>query len=179
MAGCVAAHLSTNTETVGRQREMQDIIVGCVVFGVVVSAPGCTQPVSRKRVKVAAAPRTRSMVANRTRLIAGVDGRSSTARRYRDLIKEYTDFVREHGGGLDLSPAELGMIRQAAAITLRAEQLQAAVVLDQPVLTDELVRLSSEARRIISSLRIRQHSRKAPLSLREHLAAFNKPSSRA
>jgi hypothetical protein len=119
------------------------------------------------------------MVANRTRLIAGVDGRSATARRYRDLIREYTDFVREHGGGLDLSPAELGMIRQAAAITLRAEQLQASVVLDQPVLTDELVRLSSEARRILSSLR-RRHPRKAlPLSLREHLAAFNKSSSTA
>jgi hypothetical protein len=116
------------------------------------------------------------MVTNRSKLISGVDGRSSTARRYRDLITEYTNYVREHGGSLDLSPAELGMIRQAAAITLRAEQLQAAVVLDQPVLTDELVRLSSEARRILSSLR-RRHPKKAPtLSLREHLAAFNKPS---
>jgi hypothetical protein len=118
------------------------------------------------------------MVTNRSKLISGVDGRSAQARRYRDLITEYADYAR-HGGRLDLSPAELGMIRQAAAITLRAEQLQAAVVLDQPVLTDELVRLSSEARRILSSLR-RRHPQKAPtLSLREHLAAFNKPSSTA
>jgi hypothetical protein len=115
------------------------------------------------------------MVTNRTRLIAGVDGRSATARRFRDLI---ADCVRECGN-VALSAAEMGLIRQAAAIMLRAEQLQAAVVLDQPVLTDELVRLSSEARRILSSLR-RRHPQKAPtLSLREHLAAFNKPNGTA
>jgi hypothetical protein len=134
------------------------------------------ETVSRpKRLKVAAAPRTRSMVTNRSKLISGVDGRSSVARRFRDLI---ADCVRECGN-VALSPAELGMVRQAAAIMLRGEQLQAAIVLGQPVLADELIRLSSEARRILSSLR-RRHSQKAPtLSLREHLAAFNKPSSTA
>ena len=125
-----------------------------------------------KRVKAAAAPRTRSMVTNRTRLIAGVDGRSATARRFRDLIADYT----RECGGKDLSPAEAWLVRQAAAMTLRAEQLQAAIVLGQPVLADELIRLSSEARRILSRLR-RRHSQKAPpLSLREHLAQFNKSS---
>jgi hypothetical protein len=105
-------------------------------------------------------------VTNGSKLLTGIDGRSATARRFRDLI---ADYAREHGGNAALSTAELGMVRQAAAITLRAEQLQAAIVRGEPVLADELIRLSSEARRILSSLR-RQHSRKTPLSLREHLA---------
>jgi hypothetical protein len=80
------------------------------------------------------------------------------------------DYAREAGGSAVLSNAELGMVRQAAAITLRAEQLQAAIVRGEPVLADELIRLSSEARRVLSGLR-RRHSRKAPPSLAEYLAA--------
>jgi hypothetical protein len=49
--------------------------------------------------------------------------------------------VREHGGGSALSTGELGLVRQTAAITLRAEQLQAAIVRGEPVLADELIRL--------------------------------------
>jgi hypothetical protein len=118
----------------------------------------------------AALPANRSQITNRSRLLTGIDGRSSAARRFRDLIAEY---AREHGGNSTLSAAELGMVRQAAALTLRAEQLQAAIVRGEPVIADELIRLSSEARRILSSLR-RRHSRKAPVSLREHLAEFAK-----
>jgi hypothetical protein len=108
----------------------------------------------------------RSKVTNGSKLLTGIDGRSATARRFRDLS---ADFAREHGGGSALSPAELGMVRQAAAITLRAEQLQAAIVRGEPVLADELIRLSSEARRILSGLR-RRHSQKAPPTLTEYLA---------
>jgi hypothetical protein len=121
----------------------------------------------------AALPANRSKVTNRSKLLTGIDGRSATARRFRDLI---ADFAREHGGSSALSTAELGMMRQAAAITLRAEQLQAAIVRGEPVLADELIRLSSEARRILSSVR-RQHSRKVPPTLQEHLTGFRKPNS--
>jgi hypothetical protein len=155
---------------------MEHITSPQIVRGSSAETPGYRQN-GQKRMKVAAAPRTRSMVTNRSKLISGVDGRSVVARRFRDLIQEYSQEC--HGGSADLSPAELGMVRQAAAMTLRAEQLQASVVRGEPVLADELIRLSSEARRILSRLR-RRHSQKAPtLSLREHLAAFNKPSSTA
>ncbi len=46
------------------------------------------------------------------------------------------------------------MIRQAATL-LGAEQLQAAVVAGLPVDADELIRLSSEARRILAGLQRR------------------------
>ena len=111
---------------------------------------------SARRPKVASAPRVRSRVTNGSKLLTGIDGRSATARRFRDLI---ADYAREHGGNAALSTAELGMVRQAAAITLRAEQLQAAIVRGEPVLADELIRLSSEARRILSSLRRRHGSK--------------------
>jgi hypothetical protein len=94
----------------------------------------------------------RSKVSNGTRLLAGVDGRSATARRFRDLIAELTI---EAGGGEGLSAAERGAIRQAAAILLRAEQVQAAIVKGEPVDNDEFIRLSGEARRVLAGLRKR------------------------
>jgi hypothetical protein len=134
-----------------------------------VDAPHIVRALSRsaRRPKVAAAPRTRSMVTNQSKLLHGVDGRSTTARRFRDLI---ADYAREAGGSAVLSPAELGMVRQAAAMTLRAEQLQAAIVRGEPVLADEMIRLSSEARRVLAGLR-KRHPRKAPPTLAEYLAA--------
>lgn len=116
----------------------------------------------------AARPATvRSAVSNGTKVLAGVDGRSSTARRFRDLV---ADLAHDLGLSGPLSTAEQGLLRQAAALTLRAEQLQAAVVCGKPVDGDELIRLSGEARRIVASLR-----KRAPTSphvpLRERLAA--------
>jgi hypothetical protein len=119
----------------------------------------------------ASSPANRSKVTNRSKLLRGIDGRSATARRFRDLI---ADYAREHGGSADLSPAELGMVRQAAAITLRAEQLQAAICRGELVLTDELVRLGSEARRMLATVSRRrrmQQQQKGPPTLREHLAS--------
>jgi len=57
---------------------------------------------------------TRSRISNRSRMLPGVDGRSSTARRFRD----------EFGG--NISELERDLIHQAAGLTLRAEQLQGA-----------------------------------------------------
>ena len=47
-----------------------------------------------------------------------------------------------------------GLVRQAAALSLRIEQLQASIVSGEPVNNDETVRLSSEHRRILASLRV-------------------------
>ena len=96
-------------------------------------------------------PTTRAKVTNGTRLLAGVDGRSATARRFRDLIAELTP----GGGGEGLAAAERSAIRQAAAMMLRAEQLQAEIVRGEAVDADTLIRLSSEARRILATVRKR------------------------
>ena len=104
----------------------------------------------------------RSRITNGTRLLAGVDGRSATARRFRDLI---VDLVAEVGDGL--STSEFGLIRQAAAMTLHAELLQASIVRGEAVSADELIRLSSEARRILASLR-----RRGPAKSRSGVAEY-------
>ena len=72
----------------------------------------------------------------------------ASIRRFNSLV---TLFIRELGR--DLLTAEREMVRQAAAIMLRAEQLQAAIVTGAEIDPDELIRLSSEGRRILRSIK--------------------------
>jgi hypothetical protein len=107
----------------------------------------------------------RSKVSNGTRLLAGVDGRSSTARRFRDLIAELT---AEAGGAEGLSAAERGAIRQGAAIMLRAEQVQGQIVRGEPVDNDTLIRLSGEARRVLAGVRKRNAEQSSKRTLADY-----------
>ena len=89
-----------------------------------------------------------SSAATRARLrrtVSGIelprtDGRTIHARRYRRLIETF-----EAELGSQLSAADAALVRQAAALTLRAEQVQADVVNGIAVDADALVRVSSEA----------------------------------
>jgi hypothetical protein len=86
-------------------------------------------------------------------LPAGIDGRTSTARRFRDLV---TELSIELGKGRQLTAGNRNSIRQVAAIQLRLEQLQARVVAGgDGVDNDALIRLSSESRRAFAALRRR------------------------
>ncbi len=93
-------------------------------------------------------------------------------RRFNDLVVQFT---AELGGRERLNIAEHEMVRQAAAIMLRAEQLQAAIVRGERIDPDELIRLSSEGRRVLRSLGIKNGGAKPqppPWSpLRARLAA--------
>jgi hypothetical protein len=80
----------------------------------------------------------------------GIDDRMSAGRRYKNLIAE---LANDLGGKDVLSAAELGLVRQAAAISLQSEALQAALIRGEPVDSDALIRLSSEARRIMGCLK--------------------------
>jgi hypothetical protein len=91
---------------------------------------------------------SRAKVSNGTQLLAGVDGRSATFRRFRDLVD---DLIAEQDRELSIS--EIGLIRSAAALLVRSEELQAAAVRCEEIDGDELIRLTSEARRLLSSLR--------------------------
>jgi len=82
-------------------------------------------------------------------LLPRVDGRLLAARRYRTLVET---FEAELGAG-PLSAVDREMVRQAAAIALRAEELQTAIVAGHDVDTDDVVRLSSECRRILAGLK--------------------------
>jgi hypothetical protein len=63
------------------------------------------------------------------------------------------------------------MIRQAAGLTLRAEQLQAAIVRGEAVDDDQLIRLSSTARRLLTAIAAKAAKRKPPApTLQDHIA---------
>ena len=109
---------------------------------------------------------TRSAVSNRSRMLEGVDGRTASARRYRYLCRA---FEEELGGSLN--EVELGLVKQAATLTLRAEQMQSAVVRGEMVDSDQLIRLSSTSKRILTSLAEKSSKRKPPTpTLADHIA---------
>jgi hypothetical protein len=95
--------------------------------------------------------RTRSATTNGSLLPRGLDGRSAPARRYRDLILQFSHAIAGERGA-PLNPAELALVKQAAAITLRAEALQADIVRGEPVSDENIVRLSNSAIRILTAV---------------------------
>jgi hypothetical protein len=110
----------------------------------------------------------RSAVTNGSKLLVGIDGRSPTARRFRDLMQAYE---AEIGG--DLTEVERGLVKQAAALTLRAEQMQADIVNGKAVDSDALIRISSTAKRILGAIGERASKRKpaAVPSIHDYVAA--------
>jgi hypothetical protein len=111
----------------------------------------------------------RSAVTNGTRVLDGVDGRSAGGRRFRDLIR---DFSKPFGGLEALGEGDRVLIRQAAALALRAEAMQAAIINGEAVDHDALIRLSGEARRILSSIKRRAERPKGP-ALNHYLAGHS------
>jgi hypothetical protein len=108
---------------------------------------------------------SRSKISNGTRLLSNVDGRSREARRFRDLVASFATEI-----GTDLGEVEMGLVRQAAGLALRAEQLQEAIVRGEPVDNDDLIRISGTSRRILMVLQEKAAKRKqAPATLRDRL----------
>jgi hypothetical protein len=100
-------------------------------------------------------------------LLVGIDGRSPTARRFRDLVQAYK---AEIGG--DLSETEMAMIKTAASLSLTAELRQADLVNGKTVDPDELIRLSGEARRLVAAIAEKAGKRKPAVpTLADYLAS--------
>jgi hypothetical protein len=108
----------------------------------------------------------RDKVSNGRLLPPGVDLRSAGARRYRYLVSSYSDEI-----GTDPTESERALIRQAASLQLRIEQLQVRVVRGEDVSADEIIRLSSEHRRLLSLLQGKADSAKpaAPAAIDQYL----------
>lgn len=105
---------------------------------------------------------------NGSKLLVGIDMRSPTARRFRDLVQAYK---AEIGG--DLSETETAMIKTAASLSLTAEIMQADIVNGKTVDPDDLIRLSSEVRRILDAIAEKAGKRKpaAVPALQAYLAS--------
>jgi hypothetical protein len=117
----------------------------------------------------AAKPPRRTRFAVGIALPRGTDGRSHRAKRFRALV---TQFALELGGN-DLSAADQALVKQAAHLILTSEELQEASVNGERVDADALVRVNSEARRVLQILKAKATEAKpgGPDPLQTYLAA--------
>jgi hypothetical protein len=83
------------------------------------------------------------------------DGRSSGALRFKALVNAFT---AEIGG--QLSESESSLVKQAAALTLRCEQLQAAIIRGEEIDDDLLVRISGTGKRLLAAIASKSDGRK-------------------
>jgi hypothetical protein len=100
------------------------------------------------------------------RLPAGIDGRSPSARRFRDLVRGYeAEFVVA-------SERDRSMINMAATLALKLDEMQEAQLRGQSVDAGELTRLAGQLRRVLAELKQKAAAAVAPpLSLLDHIAA--------
>jgi hypothetical protein len=85
------------------------------------------------------------------------DGRTTASRRFKALVETY---AAELGG--PLGEAEQALISMATALTMAGEALAADIASGKQVDPDSMVRINSEARRVLASLRERAAKSKPP-----------------
>ena len=111
----------------------------------------------------------RSRLTNHRDLLPALDGRSSAARRFRDLVGAYIADM----GGLDLcSEVKLTILRRLAAVVVRAEMLEAGLMTGEPVSVSELCSLASTAVRLSSRLGLERVAKDVAPTLAEYIASL-------
>lgn len=138
-----------------------------------------SQPETRPRNIAVSSPRTnrlravnvsrknRSATSNGSTILAGVDGRSLEARRFRDLV---VSFAEPLGGFEGLSEESAALVRQAASITMQNESIQAAAVRGEPVDAEQVVRLTNALTRVLSALKRHRKPKSTAPSLADIVA---------
>jgi hypothetical protein len=112
-------------------------------------------PATRKR-------KGRSRVTNHKDLLPNLDGRSSAARRFRDLVNAY---VADMGGLDHCSEIKLGLLRRLAATTTQAEMLEAKMVNGEPIDIGTLCTLASTTVRLSQRLGLERVARDTGVTL--------------
>jgi hypothetical protein len=112
--------------------------------------------------------RLRSRVTNGSKLVAGLDGRSAEARRYRDLVISYADDL---GGADKITEAQRTLIGQVATLQIQSERVQATVLRGEQVNLEQLTRLANASTRILSRLGLKRERSDATPDLAAYLAA--------
>jgi hypothetical protein len=111
-------------------------------------------------------PAARSRITNGAELLAGVDGRSATARRYRDIAGA---IIADQGGLDRLSETRVQLIRRFAAASVIAEQMEARLANGEAVDVAEHSLLSSTLVRVAHRIGIDRRSRTVVPNLRDYL----------
>ena len=102
-------------------------------------------------------PSTRSRITNGSSVLPGVDGRSATARRFRDLITALSQDTQA-----PMTEAMRLQIRAAASMQVHVEDLTARMARGEPVPAEEMTRAANGAIRALASLSRRAPARKRP-----------------
>lgn len=111
-----------------------------------------------------AAPTARSRVTNGGALLAGIDGRSIVARRYRDIASAIT---ADQAGVV--SEAKAGLIRRFAAASCLAEMLEARLANGEEIDVAQHALLCSTLTRLASRIGLDRRARKVVPDLRDYL----------
>ena len=117
-------------------------------------------------------PTARSRVTNGKELLANIDGRSTEARRYRDLCFSFAD---DCGGAATLTEVQRALVRQAAALTVQSEKLQAAMIRGEDVSDEQMTRVANALGRTLNRLGIKRRAREVS-TLADH---FSRPVQRS
>jgi hypothetical protein len=121
---------------------------------------------ARKLATTVQKPTMRSRVTNGTRILTGIDHRSPTARRYRDLVA----VVAADMGGVDnCSEARLQLIRRFAALSVQAEAMEAQLANGTAIDIVEYSQLTSTLVRVVSRLGINRTARNVTPHLHDYL----------
>ena len=84
------------------------------------------------------------------------DGRSSAARRFRDLVRS---FIADQGGFDRCSEVRIALARRLAAVTVLAETLESKMVNGEPIDTGKLCILASTSVRLAQRLGLERRMR--------------------
>jgi hypothetical protein len=111
----------------------------------------------------------RSQITNRPLRLRGLDGRSGSGRRRRDLIEAFADAL---GGSQALSEVQMIDVRRAAELVAVTEEVRAAALKQGGAAVDlhELIKLEGAADRAVRRLCLKAEGKPAAPSLAEHLA---------
>lgn len=97
-------------------------------------------------------PTSRSRVTNGAKMVAGVDGRSADARRFRDLAMSFAD---DAGGAAALTEAQRALVKQAAMLTIQSEKIQAAMLQGEVVDVGHQLKIANTLARTLRRLDVK------------------------
>jgi hypothetical protein len=106
--------------------------------------------------------------------LRGVNGNSLGSRRYREVA---TALAHDHGGADALDESTRVLIRQAAGLTVEAENLQRRIARGEPVNHEDLVRVAGVLNQLMRQLGLKKakpKGEKSPLA-----AHFSRPVQRS
>jgi hypothetical protein len=108
---------------------------------------------------------TRSRLTNGADLLPGIDGRSATARRYKDLVAAISS---DQGGADQLSEARMQLVRRFAAAACLAENMEASLVRGEAINLQDHALLCSTLVRLAQRIGIDRRSRDITPALKDY-----------